>query len=304
MTAAASPRHPHAWRCAMLVVLTALAVPATAQSLHCGTFKDEDSGTVLRVVSAVDAERQRPGQAPEPYHLVWTDDTLTAVNLAREASSVLSISADGRYLNDDTDHYARDSDVACQVAPPFADGSCRQDIAACMRTMVWAGADSWRRWCGEGIEVACNRLIEDYRSDARNDWVIAKVMADPTVPASVPSVCQEDSPAFDAAECRSADDKQRIGDVGKAFSLVKEMPAALPLPAERLDELATLCSQHPTAGFCTAVSAALRVAGQLPAAHRALQLACNPGNGPQACAQLADEAAAQPAAASPTHGAH
>ncbi|MEG2804495.1 hypothetical protein [Stenotrophomonas sp.] len=290
MTPVIFPRRLPRGRGALLAVLALSAWPAAAQSLACGTFKDPDSGAVLQVESAVDARREQPGAAPEPYHLGGGPTPSVAVNLASGETIALGVSADGRYLHAGEDHYARESEVACKSVPPFAPGSCRADIAGCMAPMVWAGAERWRQWCREGVETACNRLAEDYRTDARDDFIIAQVMADPSVPDSVPAVCQEDDRAFDASGCQRAEEKARVEAVGKAFSMVKAMPAEVALSGERLDELAGLCGLHPSAGFCTAVSVALRTAGRLPEARRALALACDPGKGPEACAALAGDA--------------
>lgn len=290
VTPVISPRRLAGRRGALLAVLAVLAWPAAAQSLSCGTFKDQDSGAVLQVESAVDARRERPGAAPEPYHLGVGQTPAVAVNLASGETMALGISADGRYLHAGEDHYARESEAVCRRVPPFAPGSCRADIAGCMAPMAWAGAERWRQWCTEGVETACNRLAEDYRTDARNGFIIAQVMADPSVPDSVPAVCRQDSRGFDAEGCQRAEEKARVEAVGKAFSRVKAMPAEVALSSERLDELAGLCGRHPSAGFCTAVSVALRTAGRLPEARRALALACDPGQGPPACAALADDA--------------
>lgn len=299
VTPAVFPRRLRRWRCIALAVLATLSLPAAAQSLRCGTFKDADSGAVLRVESSAQARLELAGQAAEPYHLQHDGDQLLAANLASGRTSTLSVSADGRYLNDDAAHYALEGEAACQPPPTFAPGSCRADITTCMGQMVWAGADSWRQWCAQGIPVACDRLIEDYRSDARSAWVIAKVMADPTIPSSVPPVCQQDNAAFDADACRAADDKDRVQAVGKAFSITREMPKEPLLPAAQLDEVEALCRQHPSGAFCTAVALALRTAGRLPAARAALQLACSPGNDPQACAQRDADDRQAPAAPAP-----
>lgn len=287
------------WRPLLLLALAAASLPAAAQSMTCGSYRDEDSGAVLRLDSPAQGQRQLPGKPPEPYHLERIGAQLVVADLTTGEVSALSVSADGRYLHDDTQHYALDSQTACQAPPVFTPGSCRADIATCTDQMVWAGADRWRQWCSEGVPAGCNRLIEDYRTDARNAWMIARVMADPAIPSSVAAVCQEDDDAFDADACRRSDDLERMQAVGKAFALAKEMPREVALPAAQLDELATLCRQHPSAGFCTAVAAALRTAGQLPAARAALQRACSPGNDPQACAQRDADDRQAPAAPAP-----
>ncbi len=272
-------------RTVLLFLLAAAAMPAAAQSLQCGTFKDASSDTVVRIDSSFDARRQRAGHAPEPFHLDRTGADITAISLASTGSSTWTLSADGHTLDDGNDHYVRGSEAACRVVPPFAPNSCRADIAGCMGRMVWAGADSWHLWCREGIEAACNRLIEDYRTDARNNWVIDRVMADPSVPSSVAAVCQEDDPAFDAEACRRNDEQERVAAVGTAFSLASQIPDNLPLPDERLQELAEMCARHPSERFCMAVADALQTAGQAELAQRVLQLACTSGNAPQACAK-------------------
>lgn len=283
---AVAPRRLRRWRAALFPLLAMLALPAAAQPPHCGTFKDPSSGAVLRVYSAVQGERQLPGQAAEPYHLQHDGDQLLAANTASGRMVTLAVSGDGRSLSDETHHYALDADAGCQTAPTFPAGSCRADITTCFGQMTWTGADSWRRWCSEGVSAACNRLIEDYRSEARSAWVIAKVMANDSIPSSPPTVCVEDSEAFDAEACRHAEDAERAKAVGKAFALTKDMPSEPILPDAELDEVAKLCRQQPSAAFCTAVASALRTAGRLPAAREAMQLACRGAEDPPACAQL------------------
>jgi hypothetical protein len=286
---AVSPGRLCRWHVVLFPLLAVLALPAAAQSPRCGTFKDPASGAVLRVDSAVQGEHQLPGEAAEPYHLQRNGDQLLAANLASGRMTTLAVSTDNRNLSDDTEHYVLEADVACQAASTFAPGSCRADITACFGQMRWAGADSWRRWCTEGVSAACNRLIEDYRSEARSAWVIAKVMADDSIPSSPPAVCVEDSAAFDGEACRHAEDAQRARAVGKAFALTKDMPSEPTLPGAELDEVAKLCRQQPSVTFCTAVASALHTAGRLPAALEALQLACSTAENPQACAQLATQ---------------
>lgn len=289
VTPAVFPRDLRRWRGALFPLLAALSLPAAAQSMRCGTFIDADSGVVLRVDSAVQGQRQPPGEAAEPYHLQRDGDQLLAANLADRSITTLLISDDGRYLNDDTDHYAIDSEVNCQTAPTFPADSCRADVAACLGQMSWAGEERYGQWCREGIPAACNRLINNYKFMARAEWAWAKAMADESTPSSIPTVCLEDDAAFDAEACRLADNAERVQAVGKAFELAKDMPSEPTLPDAQLDEVATLCRQQPSATFCTAVASALRAAGRLTAAREALQLACNPGNDPQACTQLATE---------------
>ena len=275
-------------RIALFAVLAALSLPAAAQSLRCGTYKNADSGAVLRVESAAQGQRQLPGETAEQYHLQRDGDQLLTANLADRSMATLSISADGRHLDDDTDHYTLDSEAACQAEPTFAPDSCRADVATCMTRMSWAGVDSYRQWCREGIPAACTRLIDNYNFMARSEWVIATVMADDSIPSSIPKVCQEDDAEFDAQACRQADNAERIQAVGKAFELAREMPSEPTLPDEQLDEVALLCREQPSAAFCTAVASALRTAGRLPAAREALQVACSMANSAEACVHVAD----------------
>lgn len=51
--------------------------------------------------SAVQGERQLPGQAAEPYHLQHDGDQLLAANTASGRMVTLAVSGDGRSLRDD-----------------------------------------------------------------------------------------------------------------------------------------------------------------------------------------------------------
>lgn len=278
-----------------VVLLLLLSPVVSAQALLCGTFKDADSDTRLQVESPVQGRLLAPGTAPEPYNLERLGETLVMASLATGSVSALQIAGDGRVLASDDHHYALESAAECRPAPVFAAGSCRADVAQCIDDMALAGPERWRQWCREAIPVACNLLIEDYRSDARNDLLLEMALASDREEPATPAACEKGTDRYDRDACEQAEMASRARDIGWAFSLAGSTPHQVPLPAEQLDEVSTLCREHPSASFCHATAVALWASKRLLPARDALQLACRIGQDPEACSKAAPLASLSPA---------
>jgi len=272
-------------------LLLSLGSAASAQPLLCGTFKDADSGARLTVESPVQGSRLIPGAAPEPYNLEQLQDVLMLANLATGDIEALQIIDEGHALAGEERYYTLESTAVCQASPVFAAGSCRADIASCMDDMAVAGTERWRQWCREGVPAGCNRLIEDYRSDARNALVLDIALASNREEPAEPAACQRGSTDVDAEACRQAEAVGRVRDAAWAFSVARSIPRDVPLPAAQLDEVSMLCREHPSASSCHAAAVALWASARLLPARDALQLACSIGRDPQACSSVAPLAA-------------
>lgn len=278
-----------------VVLLLLLSPVVSAQALLCGTFKDADSGTRLQVESPVQGRLLAPGKAPEPYNLERLGDSLVMASLATGSVSALQLASGGRVLDGEDHDYTLESAAECRPPPVFAAGSCRADIAQCIDRMTLAGPDRWRQWCREDVPAACNLLIEDYRSDARDDRVLKIALASDRKDAATPAACEQGTTSYDQAACEQAEMASRARDVAWAFSVAASLPYQVPLPAEQLDEVSTLCREHPSASFCHATAVALWASRRLLPARDALQLACRIGQDPQACSTVAPLASLSPA---------
>ncbi|HEL3783205.1 TPA: hypothetical protein UM046_000960 [Stenotrophomonas maltophilia] len=287
-------RHPlsQGWGVVLLLLLSPVV---SAQSLLCGTFKDADSGTRLQLESPVQGRLLAPGVAPEPYNLEQLGESLVMASLATGSVSALQIASDGRVLASDDHRYTLESAAECRPASAFASGSCRADIAQCIDDMTRAGPERWRQWCREDVPVACNLLIEDYRSDARNDLMVKLALASDREEPPTPAACEQGTASYDRKACEQAETASRARDIGWAFSLAGSTPHQVPLPAEQLDEVSTLCREHPSASFCHATAVALWASKRLLPARDALQLACRVGQDPQACSAATPLASLSPA---------
>jgi hypothetical protein len=280
------------WAAALLLLLSPVV---SAQSLLCGTFKDAGSGARLQVESPVQGRLLAPGVAPEPYNLERLGESLVMASLATGNVSALQIASDGRILASEDHHYTLESAAECRPPPVFAAGSCRADIAQCIDDMALAGPDRWRQWCREDVPVACNLLIEDYRSEARNDLLVEMALASDRQAPPTPAACEQGTASYDQAACEQAEMASRARDIGWAFSLAGSTPHQVPLPAAQLDEVSTLCREHPSASFCHATAVALWASKRLLPARDALQLACRVGQDPQACSAATPLASLSPA---------
>lgn len=280
------------WGAALLLLLSPVV---SAQALLCGTFKDADSGTRLQVESHVQGRLLAPGVAPEPYNLERLGLSLVMASLVTGNVSALKIASAGRVLAGDDHRYSLESATECRAAPAFAAGSCRADIAQCIDDMALAGPERWRQWCREDVPVACNLLIEDYRSDARNDLLVEMALASDREEPATPASCEQGTASYDRDACEQAETASRARDIGWAFSLAGSTPHQVSLPAEQLDEVRTLCREHPSASFCHATAVALWASKRLLPARDALQLACRVGEDPQACSTATPLASLSPA---------
>lgn len=287
MIAPALPsRRLNGWRTAVFAVLACASLPAAAQSLLCGTFKADDTGTTITLESPNQGVRQIPGMAPEPYLVHRLGNELKMADLDSGGISTLTLSEGGRHLSDGVNEYTLVTPATCRPVTVFAPNTCRAEIASCMTDMTFASNDKLRQWCDEDVPAACSRLLGNYDSEARAA-ARAAPPADEDPDLAEPDVCKPNSGKYDEAACQQAAGEAMAKAMAKALMGALGNSVAAPLPAAQLDEITGLCRAQRTGTFCTKAAAALWDAGRLADARDALQRACSRGKDPRACEQAA-----------------
>ena len=81
---AAVPFRPRAagWRSLLLLALASASLPAAAQSMACGTYKDVDGNTTLTIESEGHGFLSGPYQATEQLRIARQEDVLGTGNLS------------------------------------------------------------------------------------------------------------------------------------------------------------------------------------------------------------------------------
>ncbi len=278
----------HGWRATLFTLLTAVSLPAAAatQTMVCGTFVSEDSGTTLTQHSANEGVRQIPGQAPEPYILSRLGDELKLADLDNGGVGSLNVQEGGRLLSDRFNEYRLQKAATCRRATVFPAASCRAEIGTCLNDTLFASNDRLRQWCREDVPAACKRLLANFQSEAREARTLAATRDDaPELPE--PEVCKPASAQYDQAACLEAARDAMGHALAKALLGGLSAAKASPLPAIQLDEITTLCQAQTGGTFCAKAAEALWDAGRLVPARDALQRACTHGKDPRACQRAA-----------------
>lgn len=278
----------HGWRATLFTLLTAVSLPAAAatQTMVCGTFVSEDSGTTLTLHSANEGVRQIPGQAPEPYILSRLGDELKLADLDNGGVGSLNVQEGGRLLSDRFNEYRLQKAATCRRATVFPAASCRAEIGTCLNDTLFASNDRLRQWCREDVPAACKRLLANFQSEAREARTLAATRDDaPELPE--PEVCKPASAQYDQAACLEAARDAMGHALAKALLGGLSAAKPSPLPAIQLDEITTLCQAQTGGTFCAKAAEALWDAGRLVPARDALQRACTHGKDPRACQRAA-----------------
>lgn len=279
-------RRAIAARCLLLSVLMLVGLPAAAESMLCGTFKAEDTGTTLTLQSPNQGFRQSPEQPPEPYLVSRRGNALTLAGLDNGGVWSLTVQEGGRVLGNDVSTYRLQQAARCQPAAVFPPTSCRAQIDTCLHDLPLANSTTLRQWCEEGVPAACKGLLANYQSQA-SDARAPVTPADEDPELAEPAVCKPDSGRYDQAACREA--AREVMGKALAKALLGGLAAGdpPPLPAAQLDEITALCKAQTTGTFCAKAADALWAAGRLLPARDALQRACTQGQDPRACQRAA-----------------
>ena len=277
---AAVPLRPRAagWRSLLLLALASASLPAAAQSMACGTYKDSGGTITLTIESEGHAFLSGPYQATEELRIARQEDVLGTGNLSTGRLENWYFSDNDRTINTPYREFTREHAAACKTMPEPIEGGCVMYTSECLEALPEAAPVKLHAWCAEGVGAACTQLLETYQQQAKD-------AAPETSEPPMPEICKEESPSFDAEGCTAVARKIASEMMGKALLGLQHSVDA-PLPPAQLDELTELCRVQQGETFCADVAEALWSGGRLQQARDALQ---------RSCAQRADAPACGPA---------
>ncbi|MBA0286494.1 hypothetical protein [Stenotrophomonas maltophilia] len=279
MPAVVALRHRAAgWRSLLLLALASASLPAAAQSMACGTYKDSGGTITLTIESEGHAFLSGPYQATEELRIARQEDVLGTGNLSTGRLENWYFSDNDRTINTPYREFTREHAAACKTMPEPIEGGCVMYTSECLEALPEAAPVKLHAWCAEGVGAACTQLLETYQQQAKD-------AAPETSEPPMPEICKEESPSFDAEGCTAVARKIASEMMGKALLGLQHSVDA-PLPPAQLDELTELCRVQQGETFCADVAEALWSGGRLQQARDALQ---------RSCAQRADAPACGPA---------
>jgi len=279
MPAVVALRHRAAgWRSLLLLALASASLPAAAQSMACGTYKDSGGTITLTIESEGHGFLSGPYQATEELRIARQEDVLGTGNLSTGRLENWYFSDNDRTINTPYREFTREHAAACKTMPEPIEGGCVMYTSECLEALPEAAPVKLHAWCAEGVGAACTQLLETYQQQAKD-------AAPETSEPPMPEICKEESPSFDAEGCTAVARKIASEMMGKALLGLQHSVDA-PLPPAQLDELTELCRVQQGETFCADVAEALWSGGRLQQARDALQ---------RSCAQRADAPACGPA---------
>ena len=279
MPAVVALRHRAAgWRSLLLLALASASLPAAAQSMACGTYKDSGGTITLTIESEGPGFLSGPYQATEELRIARQEDVLGTGNLSTGRLENWYFSDNDRTINTPYREFTREHAAACKTMPEPIEGGCVMYTSECLEALPEAAPVKLHAWCAEGVGAACTQLLETYQQQAKD-------AAPETSEPPMPEICKEESPSFDAEGCTAVARKIASEMMGKALLGLQHSVDA-PLPPAQLDELTELCRVQQGETFCADVAEALWSGGRLQQARDALQ---------RSCAQRADAPACGPA---------
>lgn len=278
------------WRLLLVFALASASLPAAAQSMACGTYKDTSGNTTLTLESESHGSLSGPYQATEDLRTVRQDDVLGTGNLSTGRLENWYFSNDDRTINTPYREFTRESAAACKAMPEPIEGGCVMNTSECLEALPEAEPLKLHAWCAEGVGAACMRLLETYQQQAKD-------AAPNTDDPPMPEICKEASPSFDAEGCMAAAEKIASEMMGKAVLGLQHSVDA-PLPPAQLDELDELCRVQQGETFCADAAETLWSNGRLQQARDALQRSCAQRTDAPACTPAKDLAVLASAPAS------
>ncbi|MRI41376.1 hypothetical protein D5301_03855 [Stenotrophomonas sp. MH181796] len=279
MPAVVALRHRAAgWRSLLLLALASASLPAAAQSMACGTYKDSGGTITLTIESEGHGFLSGPYQATEELRIARQEDVLGTGNLSTGRLENWYFSDNDRTINTPYREFTREHAAACKTMPEPIEDGCVMNTSECLEALPEAAPVKLHAWCAEGVGAACSQLLETYQQQAKD-------AAPETSEPPMPEICKEESPSFDAEGCTAVARKIASEMMGKALLGLQHSVDA-PLPPAQLDELTELCRVQQGETFCADVAEALWSGGRLQQARDALQ---------RSCAQRADAPACGPA---------
>lgn len=270
------------WRALLLLALASASLPAAAQSMACGTYRQDDGHATLTIESEAHGFIAGPYQATEQLRLARQDNILAMGNLSTGALENREFSDDDRTITGGYHDFHLERAAACKPVPDMVEGSCMANTSDCLDALPRAEPAQLHAWCSEGIEVACNTLYDHYQMEA--DRELPQLTGTEPV---MPDICREESPAYEADSCMAMVKVMASELIGRSIMGLDKSRRA-PLTDAQLDELTALCRQQQAETFCDKVADALWTGGRLQPSLDALQ---------RSCAQRADAYACTPAKA-------
>ncbi|MGE8258653.1 MAG: hypothetical protein ACN6RJ_04450 [Stenotrophomonas sp.] len=291
MPAAVLPRPRTAgWRSLLVFALASASMPAAAQPMACGTYKDSSGNTTLTIESEGHGSLSGPYQATEHLRMVRQEDVLGTGNLSTGRLENWYFSDGDRTVSTPYREFTRESAAACGTMPEPIEGGCVMNTSECLEALPEAEPLQLHAWCAEGVGAACMQLLETYRQQAKD---AAPDVDEPPMP----EICREASPSFNAEGCMAAARQVASEMMGKALLGLQHSVEA-PLPSAQLDELHALCRAQQGETFCADAAETLWSNGRLQQARDALQRSCAQRADAPACAPAKDLAVLANAAAS------
>ena len=289
---AAVPLRPRAagWRFLLSLALASASLPAAAQSMACGTYKDSGGTITLTIESEGHAFLSGPYQATEELRIARQEDVLGTGNLSTGRLENWFFSDNDRTINTPYREFTRDHAAACKTMPEPIEDGCVMNTSECLEALPEAAPVKLHAWCAEGVGAACTQLLETYQQQAKD-------AAPETSEPPMPEICKEESPSFDAEGCTAVARKIASEMMGKALLGLQHSVDA-PLPPAQLDELTELCRVQQGETFCADVAEALWSGGRLQQARDALQCSCAQRADAPACGPAKDLAVLASASAS------
>ena len=264
MPAAVSPRPRAAgWRSLLLLALASASLPAAAQSMACGTYKDSNGNTTLTLESEGHGFLSGPYQATEELRIARQEDVLGTGNLSTGQLENWYFSDNDRTISTPYREFTREHAAACKTMPQPVEGGCVMNTSECLEALPEAAPVKLHAWCAEGVGAACTRLLETYQQQAKD---AAPGKEEPPIP----EICREELPSFDAEGCMTAAKEIASEMMGKALLGLQHSVDA-PLPPAQLDELIDLCRVQQGETFCADTAETLWSSGRLQEARDALQ---------------------------------
>ncbi|HGM5044888.1 TPA: hypothetical protein ACKPZV_002103 [Stenotrophomonas maltophilia] len=259
---------PAGWRALLVLALASASLPAAAQSMACGTYKDSSGTTTLTLESEGHGHLSGPYQATEELRVAREQDVLGTGNLSTGRLENWFFENDDRNIVTPYGEFTRQRSAACKAMPEPIEGGCVMNTSDCLEALPEAAPPKLHAWCAEGVGAACVQLLETYQQQAK-DAAPKATRAEPPMP----ELCKEDSPSFDAEGCEAMASVVAWEQMGKLVFGLEHAMAPL-LPAAQLDELSALCRQQHGETFCSKVADVLWSAGRTLQARDAVQLAC------------------------------
>ena len=191
MPAAVSPPRAAGWRSLLLLALASASLPAAAQSMACGTYKDSNGNTTLTLESEGHGFLSGPYQATEELRIARQEDVLGTGNLSTGQLENWYFSDNDRTISTPYREFTREHAAACKTMPQPVEDGCVMNTSECLEALPEAAPVKLHAWCAEGVGAACMRLLETYQQQAKD---AAPRKEEPPIPEICRRSCPRSTP--------------------------------------------------------------------------------------------------------------